>query len=63
MTIDAAISAACGKIAEVFGEAVTHTDGDGAYTVNLEVQLESDDAAASDAGDYTCSVTLTATWT
>jgi len=42
---------------------VTHTDGDGAYTVNLEVQLESDDAAASDAGDYTCSVTLTATWT
>jgi len=42
---------------------VTHTNGDGSYTVNLEVQLESDDAAASDAGNYTCEVTLTAAWT
>lgn len=41
---------------------VTHTNGDGSYEVTLQVQLESEDAAASDAGDYTCGVTLTATW-
>ena len=41
---------------------VTHTNGDGSYAMNLLVKLESEDAAASDAGSYTCSVTLTATW-
>lgn len=42
---------------------VVHTPGDGSYTVDLEVQLESDDAAVNDAGDYTCEVTMTAAWT
>ena len=41
---------------------VTHTGGDGAYEVTLEVQLESADDRAQDAGSYTCEVTLTATW-
>ena len=42
---------------------VTHVSGDGSYAINLLAKLESDDAAANDAGNYTCSVTLTATWT
>jgi hypothetical protein len=41
---------------------VTHVSGDGSYTVNLGVKLESPNNRAVDAGDYTCSIKLTATW-
>jgi len=41
---------------------VTHTNGDGSYAINLLVKGESDDEAASDAGSYTASLTITATW-
>jgi len=41
---------------------VTHTPGDGSYAINLLVKAESDDVAASDAGDYVASLTITATW-
>lgn len=66
-TPDSAWKAAGTGVGEFFEASnsyeVTHTDGDGSYAVTLEVQLESDDAAANDAGDYTCSLTLTASWT
>lgn len=42
--------------------AVTHVLGDGSYTINLGAKLESASDRAQDAGDYTCSITLTATW-
>jgi hypothetical protein len=41
---------------------VTHTPVDGQYIISLSVQLESASGRAHDAGNYTCSVTLTATW-
>lgn len=41
---------------------VTHVPNDGAYTINLGVKLETDTDRAHDAGDYTCQITLTATW-
>lgn len=41
---------------------VTHVSGDGAYAINLGVRLESPAGRAPDGGDYTCSITLTATW-
>ena len=41
---------------------VTHVPGDGSYAVNLLVQLESASDRAQDAGNYTCGLTLTATW-
>ena len=43
--------------------AVTHVSGTGAYTINLLVKAESDDAQAEDAGNYEAGVTITATWT
>ena len=65
-TPDAAWKAAGTAAGEFFNVSnsyeVVHTGGDGAYSVTLEVQLESADTRAQDAGDYTCQVTLTATW-
>ena len=66
-TPDAAYKAAAAGAGEFFNAGntyeVTHTNGDGSYTMDLLVQLESEDAAANDAGNYTCSVTMTASWT
>ncbi len=42
---------------------VTHTPGDGSYAINLLVQLESDDAASNESGNYTCDLVITASWT
>jgi len=41
---------------------VTHVAGDGAYGINLLVQAVSPNNRAPDAGNYTCNVTLTASW-
>jgi len=41
---------------------VTHVAGDGSYAVNLLAQAVSPNNRAPDAGDYTCGVTLTASW-
>jgi len=41
---------------------VTYAAGGGSYTINLLVQAVSPDNRAPDAGDYTCNVTLTASW-
>lgn len=41
--------------------ALTHVSGTGTYTVNLLAQMSSG-AIAPDAGDYTCTVILTASW-
>ena len=41
---------------------VTHAAGDGSHGINLLVQAVSPDNRAPDAGDYTCGVTLTASW-
>jgi len=41
---------------------VTHISGDGSYTITLGVKLESESARAENAGDYTCSITMTATF-
>jgi len=41
---------------------VVHTSGDGSYAVNFLVQAVSADDKAPDSGDYTCGVTLTASW-
>jgi len=41
---------------------VTHVAGDGSYGINLLVQAVSPNNRAPDAGDYTCNVTLTASW-
>jgi hypothetical protein len=41
---------------------VTHVAGDGSYAINLLVQAVSPNDRAPDAGDYTCGVTLTASW-
>ena len=40
---------------------LTHVSGTGSYTVNLLAKATSG-AAAPDAGDYTCTVVLTASW-
>ncbi len=65
-TPDAAYKVAGTGVGEFFNTSntytVTHTNGDGSYAINLLVKVESDDAAASDAGSYTCTTTLTATW-
>ena len=42
---------------------VTHTPGDGSYTVNLLVKAVSAADKAVDSGYYTCNVVLTAEWT
>jgi hypothetical protein len=42
--------------------AVTHVPGDGSYAISLGVKLESAANRAQDAGNYTCSIKLTATW-
>ncbi|MBM4019044.1 MAG: hypothetical protein FJ288_12070 [Planctomycetes bacterium] len=41
---------------------VTHVAGDGSYAIDLSVRLEAPADRSPDAGDYTCSITLTATW-
>jgi hypothetical protein len=41
---------------------VTHTPGDGSYAIDFSVQAVSPDNKAPDSGDYTCGVTLTASW-
>jgi hypothetical protein len=41
---------------------VTYAAGGGSYTINLLVQAVSPNNRAPDAGDYTCNVTLTASW-
>ena len=41
---------------------VTHTPGDGSYAVNLLVRATSPANRAPNSGDYTCGVTLTASW-
>ena len=65
-TPDAAYKAAGAGVGEFFNASntytVTHVSGDGLYTINLLVQAESDDTQAEDAGNYTASVTITATW-
>jgi len=65
-TPDASWKAAGSGAGEFFEAAntytVAHTPGDGSYTINLLVQLESAADRAQDAGDYTCSLTVTATW-
>jgi hypothetical protein len=65
-TPDAAWKAAGSGAGEFFNAgntySVTHVSGDGSYAINLLVQLESANARAQDAGNYTCSLTLTATW-
>jgi hypothetical protein len=42
--------------------AITHVGGTGAYNVILSARMSSPAAAAPDSGNYTCGVTLTATW-
>ena len=63
---DAAYKAAGAGVGEFFNAGntytVTHVPGDGSYAIDLLVQAESDDVAASDAGDYVASLTITATW-
>jgi hypothetical protein len=41
---------------------LTHVSGTGVYDVNLLARMSSPAASAPDSGDYTCGVTLTATW-
>lgn len=64
---DAAYKAAGIGVGEFFNASnsysVTHVSGDGSYAINLLVQLESAADQAEDAGSYTCTTTLTATWT
>lgn len=63
---DAAWKTAGSGVGEFFNAgnsySLTHVSGDGSYAINLGVRLESPAARAADAGNYTCSVTLTATW-
>ncbi len=65
-TPDAAYKAAGAGAGEFFNASntytVTHVGGDGSYAINLLVQAESDDTQAEDAGNYTASITITATW-
>jgi hypothetical protein len=42
--------------------AVTHTPGDGQYTVTLEVDAAPPGTGAPEAGTYECELSLTATW-
>jgi hypothetical protein len=41
---------------------LTHQAGSGSYTVTLTVTASSPPAAAPEAGDYTCGLSLTAAW-
>jgi len=63
---DGAYKAAAAGVGEFFNASntysVTHTAGDGSYTINLGVQLESESGRAENAGDYTASITMTATF-
>jgi hypothetical protein len=43
--------------------ALAHAAGTGSYTVTLTITATSPAAAAPEAGDYTCGLALTATWT
>jgi len=65
-TPDAAYKAAGTGVGEFFNAAntytVTHVSGDGTYAINLLVLAESDDVQAEDSGNYTASITITATW-
>ena len=53
-----------GEFFDVAGNdyALTHVAGDGSYTVNLLARAVGGTTAADDAGDYTCTVTMTAVW-
>lgn len=42
--------------------ALAHTPGQGSYTVTLTVTASSPAASAPEAGDYSCGLSLTATW-
>jgi hypothetical protein len=45
------------------GSAITHFDGDGGVAVTLYARASNDGDNVADAGDYTCTQTLTASWT
>lgn len=45
------------------GSAITHVDNDGAVEITLYARASNDSDNVADAGDYTCTQTLTATWT
>lgn len=63
---DAAYKLAAAGVGEFFNAGntytVTHAAGTGSYDVTLWVQMLSPVASAPDAGNYTCGLTLTATW-
>jgi hypothetical protein len=64
-TPDVAYKAAAAGAGQFFDVAntyaLTHVPGTGTYTVNLLARMTSG-AVAPDAGDYTCTVVLTASW-
>lgn len=41
---------------------LTHSAGDGSYAINLLVKAVGETAKADESGNYTCTVTLTASW-
>ena len=45
------------------GDAITHVDNDGAVEITLYARASNRADEVADAGDYTCTQTLTATWT
>jgi hypothetical protein len=45
------------------GSAITHFDGDGGVAVTLYARASNEADNMADAGDYTCTQTLTASWT
>jgi len=65
-TPDSAYKAAGSGAGEFFEASntytVTHSSADGSYAINLLVKVESEAGRAEDAGSYTCTTTLTATW-
>jgi hypothetical protein len=67
LTADAAFKAAGAAAGEFFNAAnnlyaITHVAGTGTYTINLVVQMKSQQDVAPDAGVYTAGVVLTASW-
>ena len=44
------------------GSAITHVDNDGAVEIRLRARASNRTDEVADAGDYTCTQTLTATW-
>jgi hypothetical protein len=45
------------------GSAITHVDNDGGVEITLYARASNDSDNVADAGDYTCTQTLTASWT